>query len=196
MIDSLFYAKLPPKLKKSVNVVRLENGSYDGKAAHLEKELELNALEESDDLPMATMTSSTYKVKTLLSNRLQSNIVCNHCKEKGHMVKDCAKLKKKKEKDAQKCKLTQKKIYPDCGTCGMKNHPEERCWQGAGAHLKPKLLGLKTHRIANQTEKHKNHQITKHRLAPSPHPRRTTKKTSFVTAPTQRFSLRPTICHI
>ena len=54
------------------------------------------------------------------------------------MVKDCEKLNKKKEKDAQQGKSTQKKTYPECGTCGKKNHPEERCCQGAGAHLKPK----------------------------------------------------------
>ena len=138
MIDSLLYAKLPPKLKRSVNMARLENGSYDEIVAHLERELELNALEESDDLPMATMTSSSAKPKTPLSTTQMSDITCNNCKEKGHMVKDCEKLKKKKEKDAQQGKSTQKKTYPECGTCGKKNHPEERCWQGAGAHLKPK----------------------------------------------------------
>ena len=138
LIDSLLYAKLPPKLKRSVNMARLENGSYDEIVAHLERELELNALEESDDLPMATMTSSTTKPKTPLSTGQLSDITCNYCKEKGHMVKDCEKLKKKKEKDAQQGKSTQKKTYPECGTCGKKNHPEERCWQGAGAHLKPK----------------------------------------------------------
>ena len=138
MIDSLLYAKLPPKLKRSVNMARLENGSYDEIVAHLERELELNALEESDDLPMATMTSSTTKSKTPLSTGQMSDITCNYCKEKGHMVKDCEKLRKKKEKDAQQGKSTQKKTYPECGTCGKKNHPEERCWQGAGAHLKPK----------------------------------------------------------
>ena len=138
MIDSLLYAKLPPKLKRSVNMARLEIGSYDEIVAHLERELELNALEESDDLPMATMTSSSTKPKTPLSTGQLSDTTCNYCKEKGHMVKDCKKLKKKKEKDAQQGKSTQKKTYPECGTCGKKNHPEERCWQGSGAHLKPK----------------------------------------------------------
>ena len=67
MIDRLLCAKLPPKLKRSVNMARLEKGSYDEIVAHLERELELNALEESDDLPMATMTSSSSKPKTPLS---------------------------------------------------------------------------------------------------------------------------------
>ena len=119
-------------------MARLENGSYDEIVAHFERELEFNALEESDDLPMATMTSSSSKAKTPLSTGQTSGITCNYCKEKGHIVKDCEKLKKKKEKDAQQGKTTQKKIYPKCGTCGKTNHPEGRCWKGAGAHLKPK----------------------------------------------------------
>ena len=81
MIDSLLYAKLPPKLKRFVNMARLENGSYDEMVAHLERELELNALEESDDLPMATMTSSSAKPKTPLSTGQMSDITCNYCKE-------------------------------------------------------------------------------------------------------------------
>ena len=138
MIDSLLYAKLPPKLKRSVNKARLENGSYDEIVAHLERELELNTLEELDDLPMATMTSSSAKPKTPLSTTQMSDITCNYCMKKGHMFKDCEKLKKEKEKIAQRGKSTQKKVYRKCGTCGKTNYPEERCWQGAGAHLKPK----------------------------------------------------------
>ena len=78
MIDILLYAKLPSKLKRSINMARLENGSYDELVAHLEREFQLNALEESDDLPIATMTSSTSKPKTLLSTGQTSDITCNY----------------------------------------------------------------------------------------------------------------------
>ena len=44
IIDSLLYAKLPPKLKISVNTARLENGFYDELVAHLERELELTPI--------------------------------------------------------------------------------------------------------------------------------------------------------
>ena len=123
LIDSLLYAKLPLKLKRSVNMARLENGSYDEIVAHLEKELEINALQEPDDLSVATMTSSNSKSKTPLSTGQMTDITCNYCKEKGHNVKECVKLKKKKEKDAQQGKPTQKKTYPECSTCGKKNRP-------------------------------------------------------------------------
>ena len=56
--DSLLYVKLPPKLKRSVNKPKLENGTYDQGEAHFEKELKINALEESNDLPLATRASS------------------------------------------------------------------------------------------------------------------------------------------
>ena len=73
MIDSLLYAELPPKLKRSVNMARLENGTYEEIVAHLERELELNALEESDDLPMATMASASINKSNLLSNGFNIN---------------------------------------------------------------------------------------------------------------------------
>ena len=74
-------------------MARLENSSYDEIVAHLERELELNALEESDDLPMASMTSSNTKPETAPSKAQMNVIICNYCKEEGHMVKDCQKLK-------------------------------------------------------------------------------------------------------
>ena len=137
MIDSLLYAKLPAKLKRSVNMARLENGSYDEIVAHLERELELNALEESDDKPITTMTSSSSKPKTPLCTGQTSDITCNYCKEKSHMVKNCEKLKNEKERCPTRQTHT-KKVCPKCGTCSKTNHPKARCWQGAGAHLKRK----------------------------------------------------------
>ena len=119
-------------------MARLENGTYEEIVQHLERELELYALEESDELPMATMKTSTSKPKKQQSNSLAADIDCNYCKENGHIVKNCEKLKKKKEREAQNGKTTQRKTYPECGTCGKTNHPEERCWKGAGAHLRPK----------------------------------------------------------
>ena len=44
MVNSLLYAKLPPKLKRSVNIARLGNETYEEIVAHLERELELNRL--------------------------------------------------------------------------------------------------------------------------------------------------------
>ena len=142
MIDSLLYAKLLPKLKRSVNMARLENGTYEEIVAHLERELELNALEESDDLPMAIMASGSTNQSNLLSNGINTNkdAQCSYCKATGHYYKSCPKLKKKKEMEEKDGKKPQRPTYPQSDTCGKKNHSTERCWQGAGAHLRPKRL--------------------------------------------------------
>ena len=71
-IDSLLYAKLSPKLKRSVNKARLENGKPGEIVAHFERELELNALEESGGLPMATMASASTNNNNLLSNGINT----------------------------------------------------------------------------------------------------------------------------
>ena len=49
MIDSLLYAKLPPHLKRSLNLAYLENGTYDQILAHLERELELRKRRGADN---------------------------------------------------------------------------------------------------------------------------------------------------
>ena len=89
MIDSLLYAKLPPKLKRAVNMARLENEEI---VTHLERELELNALEEGDDIPVATMSTAPTARRTgtgLLSSGIDPNVTCNYCKKPGHVKDDC-----------------------------------------------------------------------------------------------------------
>ena len=48
MIDSLLYTKLPPKLKRSVNMARLDKATYEEIVTDHERELEYNGIEESD----------------------------------------------------------------------------------------------------------------------------------------------------
>ena len=98
MIDSLLYAKLPPKLKRSVNMARLENGTYEEIVAHLERELELNALEESDDLPIATMDSASTSNRSLLSAGIDTNkeAQCAYCKGDWPFLQKLSKVEKEK----------------------------------------------------------------------------------------------------
>ena len=165
MIDSLLYAKLPPKLKRSVNMARLENATYEEIVTHLERELELNRLEEGDNIPVPTMSTAptaTGPGTGLLSSGIDPNITCNYCKKPGRVKDDCRKLKRKEEqrrKDGQDTK----KEYPKCPTCDKTNHPAERCWKGAGAHLKPKNLKLddsRTDETPNNTSDVPNKQTT------------------------------------
>ena len=57
MIYTLSYAKLPPHLKRSLNLAYLENGKHDRIVAHLEIELELSGLEIDGELSIPTMTA-------------------------------------------------------------------------------------------------------------------------------------------
>ena len=56
MIENLFYAKMPPHLKRSINQAYLENGTYEQIVRHLEREMELNGLESEDTGVKTQMT--------------------------------------------------------------------------------------------------------------------------------------------
>ena len=113
MIDSLLYAKVPPKLKRSVNMARLENATYAEIVTHLERELELNGLEEGDDIPVLTMSTAPKATRPgtgLLSSRIDPNITCNYCKKHGHVKDDCRKLKRKENNAAMTGRIPKKNI--------------------------------------------------------------------------------------
>ena len=57
-MTGLLYAKLPPKLKRSANIARLENATKLDIVTHLERELELKGLEEGDDIHVPTMSTA------------------------------------------------------------------------------------------------------------------------------------------
>ena len=91
--------------------------------------------------------------------------------------------KEKREKDAQQGKQTQKKTYPECGTCGKKNHPEERCWQGAGAHLKPNAPGVRTQMTISPIQRLRSLRTNRYHQALNPHRLTMSQKTNFATTP-------------
>ena len=95
MIDSLLYAKLPPHLKRSLNLAYLENGTYDQIVAQLERELELSGLQIDGELTKPTTTA-------LLPNENQQNteqikVTCHYCKKPGHVIRDCRKKMRKEQ---------------------------------------------------------------------------------------------------
>ena len=113
MIDSLLYAKLPPKLKRSVNMARLENATYEEIVTHLERELELNGLDEGDDIPVPTMSTAptaTRPENGLLSAGIDPNITCNYCKKPGHKKMIAANSNERWNNAAMKGRIIRKNI--------------------------------------------------------------------------------------
>ena len=113
MIDSLLYAKLPPKLKRSVNMARLENATYEEIVTHLERELELNGLEEGDDIPVPTMSTAPTATRPetgLLSSGIDPNVTCNYCKKPGHVKNDCRNSNERRNNDATTDRIPRKSI--------------------------------------------------------------------------------------
>ena len=95
MIDSLFYAKLPPHLKRSLNLGYLENSTYDQIAAYLEKELELIGLENDGEMTIPTMTAVPPNNNQQTTKK--TKIVCHYCRKPDHVIRDCRKRMKREQ---------------------------------------------------------------------------------------------------
>ena len=141
MIDSLLYAKLPPHLKRSLNLAYLENGTYDQIVAHLERELELSGLEKDGELTIPTMTAVPPNDNQ--QNTEQTKIICHYCKEPGHIIRECRKRMRREQEQRndpsiQNMKHSTSKSFAPCPHCQRTNHPPEKCWSGPNAANRPK----------------------------------------------------------
>ena len=108
MIDSLLYAKLPPHLKRSLNLLYLENGTNDQIVAHLERELELSGLENDGELTIPTMTAAPPNDSQ--QNTEQTKVVCHYFKKPGHVIRDCRK-RMRKQQEQRNDPSNQKKTF-------------------------------------------------------------------------------------
>ena len=142
-IDSLLYAKLPPHLKRSLNLAYLETGLYDQIVADLERELELTGLENDGELTIPTMTA--LHPSDNQQNTEQAKIVCHYWKRPGHVIRDCRKRMRKEQEQRndpsiQNTKPSTSKSFAPCPHCQRTNHPPEKCWSGSNAANRPERL--------------------------------------------------------
>ena len=117
-------------------MARLENATYEEIITHLERELELNGLEEGDDIHVPTLSTAPTATRPgtgLFSSGIDPNITCNYCKKPGHVKDDCRKLKRKEEQKRNGGQDT-KKEYPKCPTCDKKRITRRN---GVGKALEP-----------------------------------------------------------
>ena len=140
MIDSLLCAKLPPHLKRLLNLAYLKNGTYDQIVAHLERELGLSGLENYGELTIPTITA--VPPNDSYQNNEQTKILCHYCKKRGHVIGECRKKMKRvqvqrKDPSIQNTKPSTSKSFLPCPPCQRTNHPPEKCWSGPNAANRP-----------------------------------------------------------
>ena len=141
MINSLLYAKLPPHLKRSLNLAYLENGTYNQIVAHLERELELSGLENDGELTIPTMTAVPPKENQ--QNTEQTKVTFHYCKKPGHVIRDCRKRMRKEQEQRndppnQNIKPSTSKSFAPFPHCQRTNHLPEKRWSGPNAASNPK----------------------------------------------------------
>ena len=117
--EQFIYAKMPPHLKKSINQAHLENGTYEQIVTHLERELELNSLENPDETQMNTVTHK---------QQIEGNP-----DNAGNINSDTNDSNPNNNESDRKSRTP----YPPCETCGKINHSTERCYVGANAANRP-----------------------------------------------------------
>ena len=119
IIEQFIFAKMPPHLKKSINQAHLENGTCEQIVTHLERELELNSLEDPDETQMNTVM---YKQQ-----------IDGNPDNAGNINSDTNDSNPNNHKNDRKSRT----LYPPCETCGKTNHSTERCYVGANAANRP-----------------------------------------------------------
>ena len=158
--DSQFtIGRTTPHLKRSINVAFLENAIYARIFAHLERELEIIALETDWELAITTMATTTKIVRkqNQPQNSEKLQILCRYCKKAGHVIKECLKrIRKKQERqyEKQNTEKQKSKKFLSCPHCQRSNHTADMCWNGSNAANRTKMHKTETRKDSTD-ESHK-----------------------------------------
>ena len=99
------------------------------------------------------------------------------------MVKDCEKLKKEKEKIAQRGKSTQKRFTVNVVLVARETIPKRDVGKGLARISSPSAPDQRTRRTTMLTPKPQNPITNQHHPVPNLHQARTIQKTSVATTP-------------
>ena len=92
-------------------MARLENATYEEIVTHLERELELNGLEEGDDIPVPTMSTAPTTKRPgqgLLSSGIDTGTTCTTAKNLDMSKMNVENSKERRNKNAMKAKVPKK----------------------------------------------------------------------------------------
>ena len=133
-IETSFYAKMPPHLKKVLNQARLETESYETMVQHLEREIELNGLATNDSLSI----TGVHNIEPSSQQQQQNNPPrttgpCFGCGNPGHLLRNCRKTNR--DKRSQKTNAPTQST--PCETCGKMSHETKDCFSGANWANRP-----------------------------------------------------------
>ena len=131
-IQSSFYAKMPPHLKRVLNQARLENETYDEMVAHLEREMELNGLANPETSSITGINNIELQQTEHQPERKKGT--CDYCGNQGHFKHQCRKLKNDQRNNTRQ---GPRRAISTCETCGKRGHEAKECFSGANWANRP-----------------------------------------------------------
>ena len=127
-IETSFYAKMPPHLKRVLDQARLQTETYDTMVHHLEREMELNGLSDPIDNNVTGIHQIDAQEQQQAPNPPKPAGPCFGCGHSRHVIKNCRKTTSEAR---NRVNSVPNKIVVPCNTCGKKSHTTQECYSGA-----------------------------------------------------------------
>ena len=132
-IETSFYVKMPPHLKRVLNQARLETESYVTMVQHLEREIELKGLAATDSPSITRVHNFEPSLHQQQEKPPKTTGTCFGCGNPGHLQRNCRKTNrdKRSQRNQNPTQTT------PCETCGKMSHETKDCYSGANWANRP-----------------------------------------------------------